>query len=158
MDKEFRNNYSLCIKSDFNQLNKVDSFLQDVIKIYCLSNSDYNIIFLCVSEAVSNAITHGNKNIKEKFVTIKVVIKNYEVTICVKDEGCGFEFDKVPSPITVKNIKKEQGRGLYIIKNYAKKLVFKGKGSIIEIKFDLSAGNSVLSGGHTVIGSKGRRN
>ena len=136
---------TFCINSELKSLNEVHEFLQDLFKDHNLSKSLFNRLYLCVSEAVINAMEHGNKMNIGKVVKIIIEVNDDETLVCIEDEGKGFEFDQIPDPIHELNRKKVQGRGIHIIKNYARDICFKKEGSIIEFKFDLSEAGSVLS-------------
>jgi serine/threonine-protein kinase RsbW len=49
---------------------------------------------LAVSEAVTNAIEHGNKNITEKLVAVVFVVDQDKLEVRIADQGEGYEFDR----------------------------------------------------------------
>ena len=54
-----------------------------------LSLNDIEELKVAVSEAVSNAIIHGYRNVPNNIVYLNLDITNNILTIVVKDEGCG---------------------------------------------------------------------
>lgn len=144
MDKEPNDNYTLIINSDISYLEDVEGFFRNVFKEAQICNSKFKNFFLCISEGVSNAIIHGNRNKQEKIVRIEFELDGKEATVIIEDEGYGFNFNEIPNPTNDENLKKEKGRGLYIISTYAKEVKFLNWGNILKIKFDLSSEDPVL--------------
>ena len=135
--------HTLTIYSDTKSLTEVDLFLKTVLKEFGLTENIYNRLYLCVSEAVVNAITHGNQSDKTKVVTILTKIEKEYAVVRISDEGQGFDSSILLDPTCTENIKKENGRGLFIIKNFSDEVNFKEKGNIIEFKLKLSGENTI---------------
>lgn len=72
---------------------------------------------IAVSEAILNAIVHGNKETPEKNVYVKIENDEKKITISIKDEGKGFDVNSLPDPTKSENLYKEHGRGIFIIKS-----------------------------------------
>lgn len=128
----------LIIKSEISQLKKVEKFLTEVFKEFNLSQKNFNKVFLCISEAVINSIEHGNKNDKNKIVLIGVDCNKNQIDVYIKDEGKGFNMDKLEDPTNEVNIKKESGRGIHIIKSISEKIVYNRKENFIRFKITCS--------------------
>lgn len=107
------------IESDPNNLNLIEDFLQDVAEEFSLQDEKLYGILLTVSEAVTNAIIHANKQDKSKKVTIKVIGEESSLRIAVTDEGPGFNPREIPDPTKPENLLKDSGRGLYLMRVYA---------------------------------------
>lgn len=71
---------------------------------------------IAVSEAIINAIVHGNKENPEKFVFVFLTCNDESLCIKIQDQGDGFDIKKLPDPTDQSNILKEHGRGIFIIK------------------------------------------
>jgi len=128
----------LMIQSDQSELKKVECFLDDFFVKNNLSKKYFNRLYLCVSEAVVNAIKHGNQNDLNKKVTVKIVCLANEIEVLVEDEGDGFERSKLQNPTDQENIKKESGRGIFIIENLTECINFNKKGNCIQFKINCS--------------------
>lgn len=124
------------IKSDTSELIKVEDFLKETFKYYHLPGSNFNRIYLCVSEAVINSIEHGNKNDRNKTVTIEMHFRKEELKVIVKDEGEGFDVTRLTDPTIKSNIRKETGRGIHIIRTYCDNIEFKRNKSLIRFKMN----------------------
>jgi serine/threonine-protein kinase RsbW len=132
------NNYMLVINSDICNLKNVEEYFKNAFQDARICREKFQKFLLCVSEGVSNAIIHGNKNKLEKEVSLMFEFDGKEAVVIIEDEGEGFNFSKLPNPTMNENLKKEKGRGLYIIRTLAKEVEFFKKGRILKIKFDLS--------------------
>lgn len=126
----------LVIKSDVAELKKVEDFLFNIFYEYNLERKYFNKIYLCVSEATLNSIKHGNKNDHKKNVSIKIKCNKDVLKITVEDEGEGFEINKIKDPSKKENLKNEEGRGIFIIKQLAEKVEFNEKGNCVQFKID----------------------
>lgn len=130
-------NEILTIKSDKQELQKVEKFLFRIFEKEKLPQQCFNKVFLCISEAVINSIEHGNKNDKTKKVGIKINCLKKNINIEVKDEGVGFDIKRVGDPTANVNIKKETGRGIHIMKSLCTHLEFQNSGKCVKINIDL---------------------
>lgn len=128
----------LIIKSETSELIKVEYFLEDIFKRNNLSKKYFNRLYLCVSEAIINAIKHGNRNDLNKNVIIKISCLTHEMEVLIEDEGEGFNRSTLQNPTTTENIRKESGRGIFIIENLTDKIEFNEKGNCIQFKIKCS--------------------
>ena len=126
----------LVIKSNISELKNVEIFLQKTFEEWNISQKNFNSVFLCVSEAVVNSIEHGNRNDKNKTVSIRVDCVEQQIDVCVYDEGEGFDFNNIIDPTLKENIKKESGRGIHIIKSLTKEVEYNEIGNRIEFKIE----------------------
>lgn len=127
----------LSIKSDKKELKKVEKFLFVIFEKKNLPKQCFNKVLLCITEAVLNSIEHGNKNNQQKEVDIQVNCMKGNICIEIHDEGEGFDYQNIEDPTTKNNIKKESGRGIFIIKSLCNQLEFRNQGKSVEIKIDL---------------------
>ncbi len=110
--------YHLEIESDPNNLITVEEFVNYFSVDLNIKEEKMAGLLLSVTEATTNAIIHANKGKKEKTVTIDVDIEDKKLLIRIKDQGPGFDPDKVPDPTEPENLLKDSGRGLYLMKIY----------------------------------------
>jgi serine/threonine-protein kinase RsbW len=134
----------ISIPSDFSYLRDVENFIQGILEDIHASDFISGYINLCVSESVNNAIYHGNKQDLNKHVTIFAECKDDCLLVEVADEGTGFNYEDLPDPTLTENLRKEGGRGLFIIKNLVDQISFKNNGSIIQLKFKLNSEHQFL--------------
>lgn len=126
----------LKIKSVVDELENVESFLNEYFEYYELQKYHFNKVLLCVSEAVINSINHGNGNDNNKTVTLNLQCDRQTLTVQITDEGKGFCIDSIPDPTKVDNILKESGRGIYIIKSISDFVSYDKQSNTLEFKIE----------------------
>jgi serine/threonine-protein kinase RsbW len=95
-------------------------------------------ILLAVTEAVSNAIEHGNQNSPEKTVFLSYHSSPEQITFTVADEGQGFDLKKVPDPTQPDAQDTSAGRGIFVMKHLADKMEFQDNGNKVLLSFNLN--------------------
>lgn len=126
----------LVIKSDIAELKKVEDFIINIFNENNLELKYFNKIYLCVSEAVLNSIKHGNKNDLKKNVVIKIDFNTEQFKIQVEDEGDGFDLNKIKDPTKRRNLKNEEGRGIFIITKLSEQIEYNKKGNHVQFNID----------------------
>lgn len=95
----------------------------------------YSTISVAVSQAVNNAIVHGNHQNPELNVTITFGTCRGGLFVEVADEGCGFEFDKYGSlPVE----EREQGVGIFVMNQLADKVTYSDGGREVRLEFEVN--------------------
>ncbi len=94
----------------------------------------YKVVLL-VSEAVTNAIEHGNAMDAGKQVKLDVVIDDSRAKITVEDEGEGFKREEIQNPTDEPNLLMDDGRGIFFIEEMADKVDYELNGRRIHIYF-----------------------
>ena len=127
---------SLKINSKADNLRLVEHLIDDVCRLHNVNEDNYGNILIAVTEAVNNAICHGNKNNPEKFVHIDFQTGDKQLIFSIKDEGPGFDYANLPDPTDPANIDKINGRGVFLMKNLADKIEFHNKGEAVSLAFN----------------------
>jgi serine/threonine-protein kinase RsbW len=127
----------LIIASELKELNNLRLFLDQIFTDTDLNREYFNRVFLGLSEAVSNSIIHGNKNDSSKKVFISFLYGENKLVIIVRDEGSGFSLNNVDDPTKPGNLKKENGRGIFLIQQIADEVYFYDGGNEIQILYSL---------------------
>ncbi len=86
---------------------------------------------LAYTEAIINAIVHGNKSDKDKKVVIHAKVTNKLMQVAISDQGEGYNVKNIDNPLDGENLLKSSGRGIYIIKAIADEVLFEEHGSKI---------------------------
>ncbi len=107
---------TLIIKSDVNELAKVATITEEICIRCGLIEDEIDDISIAVTEAVNNAIKHGNKEDSTKSIKIVFEVETDRIKIRIKDEGKGFQLEKVKDPRKNENLLKDDGRGILIMK------------------------------------------
>lgn len=116
--------YSVEIPSILNELVTVEKLAEKVADEHGLSDEDKDNVAIAVTEAVNNAIVHGNGGIKSKKVHVEFTVVGKELKISVMDEGGGFDPSTLGNPLAPENLLKESGRGIFILKSLMDKVNF----------------------------------
>jgi len=109
-----------------SRLEVIPEFIRESIeKIKHLTiEEDIFNIRLSLEEALVNAIKHGNRLNPNLSVEVNIETDDDRLTITVKDEGEGFDFNNVTDPTKGRNLKKFSGRGIFLIRNLMDKVDF----------------------------------
>ncbi len=125
------------IPSDTQEVSQVDAFVDRITNIYMLPDEVSGNIRLTLTEAVVNAIVHGNKEDSAKKVSITLRKQRKQLSIIVADEGKGFNPDTVPDPTTEERRGLCGGRGIYLMRHFSNRCNFKEGGTCVEMTFKL---------------------
>ena len=117
-------NYHLEIESNPKNLITIEEFVNYFAVDLNINEDKIPGLLLSITEASTNAIIHANKCDETKFVNIDVTKEDNQLIISVKDQGKGFDPDKVPDPTENDNLLKDSGRGLYLMRVYMDDLKF----------------------------------
>lgn len=126
----------LTLKSNRNEIKKFEDLLDKVNEEFCLEMERYINLKIASSEALINAIVHGNCEDPSKKVYTEIIYDLKTIMVRILDEGKGFVINSVPDPTSDENILKESGRGLFIIKSLVDDFVCTstGKGTEFVLK------------------------
>lgn len=122
-------------QSDLAELKCVEKMTSKVGEIMSLSQDQVDNLAIAVTEAVGNAIVHGNKKNPDKKAHLSFDLKPGKITILVSDEGEGFIPENIDDPLDPANLLKESGRGIFILKTLMDDVGFEfsGKGTTIRM-------------------------
>lgn len=88
-------------------------------------------IKLALEEALTNAIKHGNGNDSSRQVTLRYAVSSRKCVIIVRDQGRGFELDKVPDCTKGDRLPLPFGRGIMLMRAYMDRVVYRESGAEI---------------------------
>jgi serine/threonine-protein kinase RsbW len=125
----------LRIPSKPESLLLVERMVEDVCDVLGVKEDVYGNILLSVTEAVNNAIQHGNKYDLTKVVEITFYKTDKILTFSVKDEGNGFDYNHLKDPTDPENLESPHGRGVFLMKNLSDSVVFENGGREVKIGF-----------------------
>jgi serine/threonine-protein kinase RsbW len=132
-------NQKLKMASKTENLILVEKLIEDACDVFNISEDHYGNILVAVTEAVNNAIQHGNKNNPDKKIEILFRSKSDQLCFIVKDEGNGFDFTNLPDPTDPEHIEKPNGRGVFLMRKLADKVEFTENGKTVSLIFNVSA-------------------
>ena len=91
-----------------------------------------------MTEAVNNAIYHGNEGNPEKYIKIGFESGGNNIKFSIADEGNGFDYNNLPDPTDPLYIDKPNGRGVFLMKNLADQVEFNNNGQQVLLTFNLN--------------------
>lgn len=111
----------------------VDKLMLLIRKCHCVPECETDVE-IALREALANAIIHGNREDPRKRVYVSCRFKPDEVSIVVKDEGLGFDLNKIPDPTTLENIGSIHGRGICLMKALMDEVRFEEGGAVVRLR------------------------
>ena len=129
----------LSISSKSENIVLVEKMVEDVCELYNINEDNYGNILVALTEAVNNAIYHGNQADPKKLIDIFFRTKKDAISFIIKDQGKGFDYNELPDPTDPNYIDKPNGRGVFLMRNLADKVEFEEKGSKVVLTFNVSA-------------------
>ncbi len=127
--------HKLVFNSEPESIHLLKDWLDVLAAKYNICEELYPDILISLTEAVNNAIHHGNKCDANKRIMLVCNVKKHKMKFKVMDEGEGFNEKKLPDPLSSERITLENGRGVMIMKNLAHEIRFKKHGTMVEMTF-----------------------
>ena len=107
--------------SAFEMLDFVQVVSDHLARRVGLDEDAMHWVSVAIRESVINAIKHGNRNDASKRVFVEFGTSMGEVpelSIRVRDQGEGFDPERVANPLDPENLLKSSGRGIFLIRNF----------------------------------------
>ena len=133
------NTISIQVPSIMENIRMIESFIDNAKEKFDLNDDIYGNIMIAVTEAVNNAIKHGNSGNKSKNVYLSLSLDESLIKFTIKDEGTGFNYESLPDPTAPENLEKPGGRGIFLMKHLSDEVEFKDNGSVVELSFYMNA-------------------
>jgi serine/threonine-protein kinase RsbW len=130
-------NLSITLNTDFDELEQFDAFVTELSGKAGLTDDQFEALQLTASEAVTNAMKHGNGMDPEKAVLVEVEVENDELRFSVEDQGDGFDPGSLPDPLDPANLLKPSGRGVFLMKTYCDDVIHSKGGRRVTLVFHL---------------------
>jgi len=127
---------SLRLSSTYKSVADIERLIDKVCTNVGVNEDAYGNVLIAVTEAVNNAIQHGNRENEELSIDVSVKDNQNKVCFSVKDEGVGFDFENLPDPTSPENLLKENGRGIFLMRSLADKVEFTGQGNEVCLFFN----------------------
>lgn len=127
------------LPSAIEGLHTIEKLIETICSAYKLSEDHYGNILVAVTEAVNNAIYHGNKADPNKKVHVGFETTPQAISFSVRDEGPGFDYSHLPDPTDPANLEKPSGRGIFLMKHLADDVKFSENGRCVSLNFKMLA-------------------
>lgn len=106
------------LESDLRNVEVAEEIARRVSATAGFDEDDQHKIDMAVHESVINAIWHGNKNDPTKHVWLRFQIFRDRLEIRVRDQGAGFDPNRVVDPLAEENLLSVSGRGIFLIQTF----------------------------------------
>jgi serine/threonine-protein kinase RsbW len=128
-------NIHIEVPSISENIRMIESFIDNAKEKFQLDDDIYGNIMIAITEAVNNAIKHGNRSDSSKNVSLSLSLDDSRIKFRIEDEGQGFDFENLPDPTSPENIEKPGGRGIFLMKHLSDEVEFIEGGRIVELSF-----------------------
>jgi len=128
---------NLTLKSTPCQVSKLETYVQEIMTQCKLKEEMYANILISLTEAVNNAIIHGNKKDANKQVCIECQHSSQSIVIKIEDEGKGFNPTQIKDPLSQERRSLCGGRGVLIMNELSDRVHYHKNGSQVEIHFKI---------------------
>ena len=130
--------FRLTLSSNPKNIGKIEGFLKTIGKTVHLDEIQFHKLMVSLTEAVNNAIIHGNRSLPGKKVQVKCELLPGWILMMIQDQGKGFRPEKVGNPLVKENLLRESGRGIFLMRTLMDKVEFEvGKsGTLVRLWLD----------------------
>ncbi len=120
-----------------SQIQKLEQFIARLTCDCTLKKAKHPDILVSLTEAVNNAIIHGNNQDKSKLVNIHYKETSSALTFFISDQGKGFDPREIKDPTKPEYIGECGGRGVYIMQALSDRLAYHDNGRTVELQFNI---------------------
>tara|TARA_B100000768_G_scaffold34903_1_gene33468 strand:- start:426 stop:830 length:405 start_codon:yes stop_codon:yes gene_type:complete len=125
----------ISFESAADNIHIVENLIDEICETLNVNEEYYGNILISLTEAVNNAMVHGNKLESHKKVLVTVKTDDTSIHFTISDEGPGFDYANLPDPTAPENIEKPNGRGVFLMKNLSDGCNFEEKGRVVKLEF-----------------------
>jgi serine/threonine-protein kinase RsbW len=125
------------LSSNTSELQQLEWFVKKIATQYRLDEEQYGNVLISLTEAVSNAIIHGNKQDSNKKVCISLTEEKNKISISVSDQGKGFNVNEIPDPTAEERLFCVGGRGVFIMKRLCDGVCYCNNGTTVKLEFKI---------------------
>jgi len=119
-------------------INKVIPYLEKIATVNKLQSDKHSDVLVSVTEAVNNAILHGNGCDEKKVVEIHAVTKGNVLSFTISDQGKGFDYNNLPDPTSFERLCECGGRGVFLMRQLSNGCRFQNNGRTVSIDFKIA--------------------
>jgi len=132
--------FRMTLASNPKNIGKVEAFLKKVGGTVEFDEIQMHKLMISLTEAVNNAIIHGNKLNPGKKVHVTCEVLPGWLLFLVRDQGAGFKPDTIKNPLAKENLTRESGRGVFLMRTLMDKVEFDRSDGGMEVRLWLDTG------------------
>jgi serine/threonine-protein kinase RsbW len=125
------------LKSCPSNIAQVEQFVNDITHTFQINNELRGNVLISLTEAVNNAILHGNKCDTSKSIEVEAKKISGKIYFTVNDQGTGFDPASVSDPTRQEYLTTCGGRGLFLMRNLCDQVVFNQRGNRVRMEFSI---------------------
>ncbi len=130
--------FRLSLRSNPGNIQRVEKFLAKVGKAVNLDEIQTHKLMVSLTEAVNNAIIHGNRSDARKRVSVICEVLPGWLVFLIDDQGMGFQPEDVKNPLKDENLLRESGRGIFLMRTLMDKVEFERTGNGMQVRLWLN--------------------
>lgn len=130
--------FRLSLRSNPGNIQRVEKFLAKVGNAVDLDEIQTHKLMVSLTEAVNNAIIHGNRSDARKRVSVICEVLPGWLVFLIDDHGMGFQPDDVKNPLKDENLLRESGRGIFLMRTLMDKVEFEKTGDGMQVRLWLN--------------------
>ncbi len=126
--------FRMTLSSTPKNIVRVERFLETVQEHVALDEIQVHKVMVALTEAVNNAIVHGNKADRRKKVFVSCEVLPGWLLFVINDQGKGFRPEKVANPLKEENLLRESGRGIFLMRTLMDRVEFEALRSGYQVR------------------------
>lgn len=135
IESESKSMENINFSSKGENITIVEKLIDRLCEEYHIREEHYGNILIALTEAVNNAIYHGNRQDPDKQVVLQYEADEDTFYFRVEDEGPGFDYENIPDPTAPENLEKPNGRGVFLMRHLSDEMEFSDDGRVVEMYF-----------------------
>ena len=137
--------YRLTLASNPKSVTRIETFLKKINHVVHLDEILFHKLMISLTEAVNNAIIHGNHMNTSKKVRVECEILPGWLMVIVEDQGKGFKPEAIGNPLRKENLLKESGRGIFLMRTLMDKVEFESHRTGTQVRLWLDLGKQTIA-------------
>jgi len=117
----------------------MDLFADACVERGWVRDEDRSWLVLCLDEAITNAMLHGNEGDPRLDVEIALAADAKRWQIAISDQGQGFTMASVPDPDNPDSLLLEHGRGIRLMRAWLGSLTYWRRGATVVLSRRIAA-------------------
>lgn len=126
--------FRMTLSSAPKNIVRVEKFLDTVQEHVALDEIQIHKVMVALTEAVNNAIVHGNKADRRKKVFVSCEVLPGWLLFVINDQGKGFRPERVANPLKEENLLRESGRGIFLMRTLMDRVEFEALRSGYQVR------------------------
>lgn len=106
------------LESTLQSVDEAEALVLEQARKAGFGEDDADNIGMAVRECMVNAVVHGNRYNKKKYVHFDVELTDQRLGVVIGDEGEGFDPACLPDPTSPENLLRQSGRGILLIRAF----------------------------------------